>query len=54
MYDFAEKLNFDLQAQGRKSTRDSTLIKILKSPSLMVSASGVSKTIFLLSVPNEL
>ena len=39
MYDFAKELNFDVKGFGRKSTRDRTLIKILKSPSLMVSAS---------------
>ena len=54
MYDFAEELNFDLKAIGKKSTRDRTLIKLLKSPSLMVSASGVSKTKFLSSGPGEL
>ena len=30
MYDFAKEMNFDLKAQGRKSTRDITLIKLLK------------------------
>ena len=45
MYDFAKEMNFDLKAVGNKSTRDKTLIKLLKSPGL-VSASGVSKTIF--------
>ena len=53
-YDFAKEMNFDLKAQGNKSTRDRTLTKLLKSPSLMVSASGVSKTIFLSSDPDEL
>ena len=53
MYDFAEEMHFDTKAQGNKSTRDRTLIKLLKSPGLMVSASGVSKTIFLSSDPNE-
>ena len=43
MYNFAEEMNFDVKAQGRKSTPDSTLIKLFKSPGLMVSASGVSK-----------
>ena len=47
-------MNFDTKAQGNKSTRDKTLIKLLKSPGLMVSASGVSKTIFLSSDPDEL
>ena len=54
MYGFAKKMNFDLKASGNKSTRDRTLIKLLKSPGLMVSASGLSKTIFLPSDPNEL
>ena len=46
MYDFAKEMHFDVKGQGRKSTRDSTLEKLLKSPGLMVSASGVSTTIF--------
>ena len=52
--DFAKEMNFDTKALGIKSTRDGTLIKLLKSPGLMVSASGVSKTIFLSSDPDEL
>ena len=52
MYDFAKEMHFDLEAVGKKSTRDRTLIKLLKSPAIM--ASGVSKTIFLLSDPDEL
>ena len=54
MYDFAKEMHFDTKAQGNKSTRDRTLIKLLKSPGLMVSASGVSKTIFSSSDPDEL
>ena len=54
MYDFAKEMNFDTKALGDTSTRDRTLIKLPKSPGLMVSASGVSKTIFLSSDPNEL
>ena len=54
MYDFAKEMNFDQKAVGIKSTRDKTLIKSPKSPGLMVSASGVSKTIFLSSDPDEL
>ena len=53
MYDFAKELNFDLKAVGNKSTRGGTLINLLKSPGLMVSASGIS-TLFLSSDPNEL
>ena len=54
LYAFAKEMNFDAKALGTKSTRDRTLIKLLKSPGLMVSASGVSETIFLSSDPNEL
>ena len=54
MYDFAKELHFDQKAVGKKSTGDRTLIKLLKSPGLMVSASGISKTIFLSSDPDEL
>ena len=54
MYEFGKEMNFDLKAKGNKSTPDRTLIKLLKSPGLVTSASGVSKTIFLSSNPNEL
>ena len=54
MYDFAKEMHFDQNAVGNKSIRDRKLIKLLKSPSLMVSASGISKTIFLSSDPDEL
>ena len=47
-------MHFDERRVGNKSTRDRTLIKLPKSPGLMVSASGVSKTIILSSDPNEL
>ena len=52
MYDFAKEMHFDLKAAGNKSTRDRALINLLKSPAIM--ASGVSKTIFLPSDPDEL
>ena len=52
LYDFAKEMNFDMKAQSNKSTRDRTLIKMLKSPAII--ASGVSKSIFLSSDPNEL
>ena len=54
MYDFAKEMNFDMRARGDKSIRDRKLIKLLKSPGLLVSASGISKTIFLSSDLNEL
>ena len=47
-------MHFDERRIGNKTTRDRTLINLLKSPSLMVSASGVSRTIFLSSDPDEL
>ena len=53
-FDFAKEMNFDVKAQGRKSTRDSTLMNLLKSPGLMLSASGVSKTKILSSNLKEL
>ena len=53
-YDFAKEMKFDIKAVGNKSTRDRTLIKLLKSPGLMVSASGVSRTISLSYDPKEL
>ena len=52
MYEFAKEMYFDTKAQGNKSTRDRPLIKLLKSPAII--ASGVSKTIFLSSDPDEL
>ena len=52
MYDFAKIMNFDLKAQSNKSTRDRTLTKLNKSPAIM--ASGISKTIFLSSDPDEI
>ena len=54
MYDFAKEMHFDPRAIGNKSIRDRKLINLLSSPGLMISASGISKTIFLSSDPNEL
>ena len=54
MYEFAKEMYFDKRRVGNKSTRDRSLIELLNSPGLMVSASGVSKTIFLSTDPNEL
>ena len=54
MYDFAQEMHSDQIALGNKSIRDGKLIKIHNSPGLMVFASGISKTIFLSSDPNEL
>ena len=46
MYDFAKEMYFDVKAMGKKSIGDRTLIKMLKSPSMLFSASVVSKTKF--------
>ena len=48
--DFAKEMHFDVRDPGNKSTGDSTLINLLKSPAIM--ASGIS-TIFSSSDPNE-
>ena len=54
MYDFAKEMYFDVKAPGNKSTRDKTLIKLLKSPGSLIPASGISNTIFLPSEFNNL
>ena len=54
LYDFAKEMNFNTKNQGIKSTRARIFIKLFKSPVSMVSASGVSKAIFLSSDPTEL
>ena len=41
--DFAKEMYFDVKAPGKKSTRGRALIKLLKSPRLIISASGVSR-----------
>ena len=43
--EFAKEMNFNINQKGRKSDRDRTLIKLLKSPAIM--ASGISNIIFL-------
>ena len=53
-YEFAKEMFFDERRVGNKSTRDRTLIELLNSPGLLISASGVSKTIILSSDPNEI
>ena len=52
MYDFAKEMHFDERRVGNKSTRDRTLINLFNSPAIM--ASGITKTIFLSSDPNDL
>ena len=52
MYDFAKEMHFDERRVGNKSTRDRTLINLLNSPAIM--ASGITKTIFLSTDPDEL
>ena len=52
IYEFAKEMNFNIKQKGNKSNRDKSIIKLLKSPAIM--ASGISKTIFLSSDPDEL
>ena len=57
LYEVSKEMHFDMKATGNQSIRDRTLLKMLKSPGILVSASGVSlshKTIFLSSDFNEL
>ena len=54
MFEFAKEMYFDERRVGNKSIRDRTLIDLLNSPGLMLSASGISKTIFLSSDPKDL
>ena len=51
-YEFGKEMNFIIKQKGRKSDCDKSMIKLLKSPAIM--ASGLSKTIFLSSDPDEL
>ena len=52
IYEFGKEKNFNIKQKERKSDRDKSVIKLLKSPAIM--ASGVSNTIFLSSDPDEL
>ena len=54
LYEFAKKMDFDKNAPFNKSTRDRSLISLLKSPGSMISASGISNTIILSTNPDEL
>ena len=52
IYEFAKEMNYDTKSTGRPSVRHETMIRLLDKPAIM--ASGISKTIFLSSDPNEL
>ena len=52
IYEFGKEMNFNIKQKGRKSNRDKSMIKLLKSPAIM--APGISKRIFLSSDPDEL
>ena len=52
IYEFAKEMNFNFRQKGKKSDRDKSLVRLLRSPAIM--ASGVSKTIFLSFDPDEL
>ena len=52
IYEFGKEMNFNIKQKRRKSDRDKSMIKLLKSPAIM--ASGVSNIIFLSSDLDEL
>ena len=52
IYEFAKEMNYDTKSVSRPSVRHTSIIKILDSPAIL--ASGISRTIFLSSDPNEL
>ena len=52
IYEFAKEMNLNIRQKGNKSDRDKSIVRLLKSPAIMPS--GVSKTIFLPSDPDEL
>ena len=52
IYEFAKQMNFNIRQKRKKSDRDKSIVRLLWSPAIM--ASGVSKTIFLSSDPNEI
>ena len=47
MNDFAKEMFFVVKAHGNKCSWDGKFVKMLKSPGLMLSASGILNTIFL-------
>ena len=51
-YEFGKEMKLDIKQKRRKSNRDKSMIKLLKSPAVM--ASGFSKRIFLSPDPVEL
>ena len=52
IYEFGKEMKFNIRQKGRKSDKDKSKIKLLKSPRII--ASGVSKTKLLSPNPNEL
>ena len=54
IYEFGKEMNFDMKQKGQESNRDKSMTKIIKSPSLMVSALAVSEALFLSFHPYEL
>ena len=52
IYEFPKEMNYDTKSSGRPTVRHNSMIRLLDQPAIM--ASGISKTIFLSSDPNEL
>ena len=52
IYEFAKEMNFNIKEEGKKSDREKSIARLLKSPALM--ASGISNIKILSSDPDEL
>ena len=52
IYEFGKEMKFNIRQKGRKSDRDKSMVKLLKSPAIMASA--ISIIIILSSDPDEL
>ena len=52
IFEFAKEMNFNIKQKGKKSDRDKSIIRLLKSPANM--ASGISKILFLSTDPDAL
>ena len=52
IFEFAKEMNFNIKQKGKKSDREKSIIRLLKS--LAIMASGISKINFLSSDPDKL
>ena len=52
IYEFGKGMKLDINRKGRKSDKDKSIMRLLKSPAIV--AAGISKTEWLSSDPDEL